>query len=56
MLPHLVWGVGWVLGAHDVNGVVLVRPGPGVDIDDVVSVGDLEAEDKTITSDFLDNS
>ena len=53
MLPHLVRGVGWVLGAHDVNGVMLVRPRPGVDIDDVVSVGDLEAEDKTITSDFL---
>ena len=53
MLPHLVWGVGWVLGAHNVNGVMLVRPGPGVDIDDVVSVGDLEAEDKTFTFDFL---
>ena len=32
---------------------MLVGTNPGVDINDVVSVGDLESEYNTVTSDFL---
>ena len=50
---HLVRGVDRVLGAHNVDGVVLVWTNPGVDINDVVSVGDLESEYNTITLGFF---
>lgn len=50
---HLFRGVDRVLGAHNVGGVVLMWTNPGVDINDVVSVGDLESKYNTITSGFL---
>ena len=44
--PDLVRGDGRVLGAHNVDGVMLVGAGQAVHVDDVVGVGDLKSDNK----------
>ena len=45
-MPDLVRGDGRVLGAHNVDGVMLVGAGQTVHVDDVVGVGDLKSDNK----------